>query len=431
MFNEASHIDIKYYDNSENNLDFRVLTQYELYDLWPKKATYQIYTNEKNDFYYARGFSFKDWILWTSTNQALLSPQISSDTSKSEINIEDPIRIPVYQKQTYNFTPYLYDSTGYSDFYVDLDLTKDSDSDWNTKNDRDTKEEDTQVTTKTVKVDFGPFEEVVTKNIWITVKDLAWNISFKEVKFEVYAPNVEINSQTGNIVTWKIDEELEEEPINLYRYRGWLISKLLNEKWEQKIFTSSTWSYSFSIKSINNKWLSLTKDSKEIATINENTWKITIKNLVWAKIKVLASNNDLNDKSFVKVILEDKDWELYYEYFDFNKVWDLFILDNFKDAISNWIYLKLNDLNNYSYYKIPLTAPYNPWVISVYSLSDKEKTPLFSIHPNWEIDTYSDNYELIYSDLWNNVVLKLYDNKNDKYIWEVLMKVVDWNYIVK
>jgi hypothetical protein len=28
-------------------------------------------------------------------------------------------------------------------------------------------------------------------------------------------------------------------------------------------------------------------------------------------------------------------------------------------------------------------------------------------------------------------VLKLYDNKNDKDIWEVLMNVVDWNYIVR
>jgi hypothetical protein len=49
----------------------------------------------------------------------------------------------------------------------------------------------------------------------------------------------------------------------------------------------------------------------------------------------LSSNSDLNDKSFVKIILEDTSGEIYYEYFDFNSGGDLYILDNFKDAKSN------------------------------------------------------------------------------------------------
>jgi hypothetical protein len=80
---------------------------------------------------------------------------------------------------------------------------------------------------------------------------------------------------------------------------------------------------------------------------------------------------------------------------------------------------------------VPVTAPYNPWAISIYSISDKEKTPLFSILPNWEIYNYWDNYKLEYSELWDNVVIKLYDNSKNKYIWEVLMKVSNWNFIVK
>jgi hypothetical protein len=58
-----------------------------------------------------------------------LSPQVSNDTSVPEINLEDSIKIPVYQRQTYNFTPYLEDSSGYKDFYIDFDLENDSDSD--------------------------------------------------------------------------------------------------------------------------------------------------------------------------------------------------------------------------------------------------------------------------------------------------------------
>lgn len=431
MFNESSHIDIMYYDWSENNIDFRNTRQYELFDLWTKKSRYQIFTKEDNDFYYSRGYAFKEWVLWTKSNQALLSPQISSDTSSPEITLDEPIRIPVYQEVNYNFTPYLYDTTGYLDFYIDLDLNTDSDDDWDSKNDRDTLEGDVQLSTKAVKVNFWPFDEIVSKKVAINLKDLAWNVTNKEIDFEVYAPDVEVSSQTGNIVTWKISEELEDMPINLYRYRWWLVSKLLSQSWQQKIYTTASWTYNFNINSINTKGLLITKDGREIADVDEETWVITIKNLVWAKIKVIPSNSELNDKSFVKVILEDSSWEIYYEYFDYNTTGDLYIVDNFKDALTNGVYLKINDLNNFSYYKIPKTAPYNQWAISLYSLQDKEKSPIVSIHPNWEIDLFNDNYELTYGEYEWNVVLRIYDKVNERNIWEILMKVIDWNYIVR
>ncbi len=431
LFNESSHIDIRYYDWTENNIDFRDTRQYELYDLWQKKTTYMIYIKEDNDYYYSRALPFKEWILWTRSSQVLLSPQISSDTTKPDLHLDESIKIPIYQKYTYNFTPYLYDTSWFSDFYIDMDLKIDSDSDWDTTNDRDLDKPNIKITTKTVKADFGPYEELVSKDIWITLKDLAWNVNYKQVWFEVYSPDVEIENYTWTTITWKLEEELANEPVNLYRYRWWVISKILDNIWTQKIYTNSSGAYTFSLNPENNKWLNITKDGINIASVNEYTWKITINNLPWWKIKVLPSNDNENDKSYVKMILWDNTWDIFYQYFNFNGLGDLSEVDNFKDIDTEWIYVKIDNYSDYYYYQLPLTVPYNPWVISIYSASDLNKTALFSIFPDWKIYTKDDNYKLEYSNYWDNIVFKLYDSKKDIYVWEVLMKVFEWNYIVK
>jgi hypothetical protein len=41
----------------------------------------------------------------------LLSPQISSDTTNPELNLDEGIKVPIYQEYTYDFTPYLDDTS--------------------------------------------------------------------------------------------------------------------------------------------------------------------------------------------------------------------------------------------------------------------------------------------------------------------------------
>jgi hypothetical protein len=205
---------------------------------------------------------------------------------------------------------------------------------------------------------------------------------------------------------------------------------MLNNAWAQKIYTNSSWAYTFSVKPENDKWLNITKDGIKVASINENTWKITINNLPWSNIKVIPSNNSENDKSYVKIILWDNNWDIFYQYFNFNWLWDLSEVNNFNGINNEWIYVKV-DNENYGYYQLPLTVPYNPWVISIYSTSDTDKTALFSIFPDGKIYTKDNSYKLEYSTYWDNIVFKLYDSKKDIYVWEVLMKVAEWNYIVK
>ncbi len=429
LFNESSHIDIMYYDWTEVNIDFRDTKQYELHDLGTKKSIYMIYTKEDNDYYYSRILPFKEWIFWTRSSQVLLSPQVSSDKTNPEIDLEESIKIPIYQKYKYNFTPYLYDASWFSDFYIDMDLEVDSDNDWDATNDRDLDEPKVQLTTKTVKATFEAYEELFTKNIGLTLKDLAWNTTYKEVQMEVYAPWVEIDSYTWTTISWKLSDELDNQPVSLYRDRWWIISKIIDSTWSEKVYTNSSGAYTFSLAT-ENKGLDITKSWEIVASINENTWKITIKNLAWANIKVIPANDTQNDKSYVKMILWDTTWDIFYQYFDFNWLWDLSVVNNFNDISTEWIYVK-EDKEDYDYYQLPLTVPYNPWVISIYSTSDSEKKALFSIFPDWRIYTKDDTYKLEYSNYWDNIVFKLYDSKKDIYVWEVLMKVVEWNYIVK
>ncbi len=246
---------------------------------------------------------------------------------------------------------------------------------------------------------------------------------------EVYAPWVEIDSYTWTTISWKLSDELDNQPVSLYRDRWWIISKIIDSTWSEKVYTNSSGAYTFSLAT-ENKGLDITKSWEIVASINENTWKITIKNLAWANIKVIPANDTQNDKSYVKMILWDTTWDIFYQYFDFNWLWDLSVVNNFNDISTEWIYVK-EDKEDYDYYQLPLTVPYNPWVISIYSTSDSEKKALFSIFPDWRIYTKDDTYKLEYSNYWDNIVFKLYDSKKDIYVWEVLMKVVEWNYIVK
>lgn len=64
------------------------------------------------------------------------------------------------------------------------------------------------------------------KNIRIILIDDNGNIGGREIGFEVYAPDPEIDAINGNIITGQIDETLLDEPMRLYRYRGGVIEKL-------------------------------------------------------------------------------------------------------------------------------------------------------------------------------------------------------------
>ncbi len=435
---ESSHIDIKYYDETEYSIDFRYVNRYSIYDLWLKSDNYLISMSKANDFYYSKIYAFKDNILWTISSQILLSPQISSDTKAPEIEIDSWIRIPVYQKRNFDFSSYIYEESWIAwiyDFYIDFDLTIDSDDDWNTKNDRDIDKITIYLTTKKISADFWKYDNLFTKKIRLNIEDIAWNKWFQDVDFIVYSPIPKIDNYWSWKITWWLDEILFEEPVNVYRYRGWNIAKLTDVAWKEKTLTLPEWRYEFESNNNLKNGLKLTREINEmsssltptdLATVDEYTWKITLKDT--STIEVLPSNSTLNDTSYVKFIVKNKWKEVYWQYFSFEKDTNLEIVDNFDNLTKDWIYLLFENWEEYGYSKNPLSLSQDPGVISIYKLTDKTKS-LFSIFPNWIINTFNSNYKLEYAEFWWNVWLKLMNNW--QHIASVVFKMIKGNYIMK
>jgi hypothetical protein len=110
----------------------------------------------------------------------------------------------------------------------------------------------------------------------------------------------------------------------------------------------------------------------------------------------------------------------------------IYITDDFSTVKDNWIYFKLDSLD-YSYYKIPITANYNPWSLAIYKNTDTNKTPLFAILKDSRIKvSEKELYKLEYSIHDEYIVLKLIDKSSSKevWIWEILLKI-DNSYVIK
>jgi heat shock protein HspQ len=423
---EKSHIEISYYDESEALLDFRDIDSYEIYNLWYKSINYNIRLNRDNDFYYAKIRWFKQNIFSTVSNQILLSPQAEADIISPELSLSNFIKIPVYQKQRVNLSNYIYEDAWINNIwevFIDFDLDLDSDGDWNFKNDRDNLSDDKINIIKSsnrIDIEFWKYDNIFSKKIWITIIDKQWNIWYSDVNFMIYTPTPTISSYSNSIVKWIIDEDFTDEPINLYRFRSWVITKILDKDNKLKVNTDS-WKYSFEVNN-DSKWLALKKDNKIIAYVNETTWKIDIKDIS-LKLRVLETNHPKNESIYPKLIMS-KLWEdIFYEYLKVNNISRVKLASDFDSIQENWIYLKLLDRDSYSYYIVPESAPYNPGSISIYRKTDKKKNELFTIFNDWRVNTLNDFYKLEYDTHWDYIKLKLIDKHFNRTVWEVLLKV--------
>ncbi len=430
-YNESNHIEIVYYDNTRVNLDFRDIEYYSVYDLWAKNSDYLVRINLLNDYYYAIIKWFKNSIFSNGSNPILLSPQAASDTDAPELLISSSIRVPVYLEKNIDFTEYIYDPAwlkNIEDFYIDFDLTVDSDSDWNKENDNDTDKIIINKNLVSINATFWPYDSLFTKDIWITIVDKNWNVWYRKVPFEVYAPIPQIESYSWSIVDWYLNETLTREPVNLYRYRWWMISKLSDVSWSWKVMTSS-WLYDFEVDN-NLKWLELRYNWNIIARINENTWKIIFDDPLILK-KVLPSNSTLNTWIYPELILSKWLEEIYRQQIQMSWQFNFAVVSSFWEIEDNWVYLMFTDKSNYNYFQIPENAPYNPWVVAIHRNSSTDKLPLFSIYPDGRIDSINlDNFTLEYDSFNDYVVLRLIDKTFNREIAKV-MYGMEGSYIIK
>lgn len=88
------------------------------------------------------------------------------------------------------------------------------------KNDADTDKIQITKTPSRISIKFGKYDALFEKTIRIILIDDNGNIGGREIPFEVYAPDPQIDTIESNIISGQIDESLLDEPVRLYRYRG-------------------------------------------------------------------------------------------------------------------------------------------------------------------------------------------------------------------
>lgn len=426
---DDSYIELLYFDWSELSLDFDEIKEWNLYNLGFKSNSYSIPLYLKNDYYYWKIKIFNEDIIWTESKQILLSPQSSADDSSPILNLPS-IKIPVYQKEIIDITPYIYETSWIKNSYIDFDLDLDSSWDWIKNNDNDS---DLMENIKNydsswhLRFEFWEFWELLDKEISIILEDDNGNISYNEVNFQVYSLTPSIKNVSWNKITGSINENLTDEPINIYRYRWWWLTKLLNHSGAY-ISNTQDWKYDFWIDNDWN-WLVLSQDSKEVWYIDEYTWKITITDLNF-NYDVYSSNSEKNDLGYVKILIVNNENKLFYQAMKVEWLSKVKVVDEFSIDLEKWIYLNFENKSNYNYYSIPENAPYNPWSVSIYRISDLDKQPLFTIFKDWRIYITDNRYWLEYESYENYVVIKLIDKNLNKEVANV-MYIIEAEYIIK
>ncbi len=428
---DNTYVDLEYYDWSSLPIGFSNISDWTYLDMWSLSENYMMSISRENDYYYWVINWFKEWVLWTSSKQILLSPQVRADKSMPEV-LFNSIRLPVYQNMDINLTNNIYEDTWLSEVYIDFDLDVDSSWDWNPRNDKDnvwndkiqiTRDQDYNIIVK-----FWKFDELYDKEIWVIAIDQNWNEAFKKIDFEVYSPKPSIENIEDRNVLWRINEDLDEEPVSLYRYRWWIISKLSWDSNWNVVYTND-WEYDFWLLDDSSWYVNIQNDGNLVAQIDEKTWLIDIKDSSYS-IDVLKSNDDLNDTVYPKILLSKDSKELFYQTIKVSSWDEVNIVSDFDWLEENWIYVQFLDKVNYNFNLIPMDASYNPWDMIVYRLNDQSNKPLFTIFKDWRINTLNDNYSINYDNYDNYVVLKLIDNNFDREVASVLYKV-DSDFIIK
>ncbi len=438
-YSPRDFIKIKFYNDRELDLHFSRVKLFRIRDLWVIKENYLIRLNIENDFYYSKIFAYSKEKNGTSSKQLLISPQKWSDNYAPEISMNSNILIPVYSLKETDITPFIYEDSGIENITA-VSLDEKTSQDPNIK---------ISLENWKILLKLWKFDKIIKKKIKILLTDDNNNTWEWEVVLIIYPPVPEVKNVTEKLdkISWTINEFIKEEPINIYRFRWWVLTKLLDKDWKEKVYTNEKWEFEFLLNSSDNQnnyeknkvsvfreiFVNWKIEEKEIAFIDEKTWKITPKEW-WISIKVLASNNPKNNKAYLKTIITKDRKEVYYNYIVAPNTWKVQILSDINNVFWEWVFVEIIDKTNYSNYMIPVSAEVNPWALIIYNINSTKKEAIFTIFRDWRINiiwwwvwNYSD-YKINYSSIWKYPVFEL------MVWWNIIAKVIiktKWNYIIR
>lgn len=414
LTNRSANFEIWYFDWV--NLRINYGSSYEYYDLWDKTNEYNVSLDKTYWFYYWKLYS-ENWISrWNITTLSLFSPQLEADKEVPLISLWQSIKVPVYKSVTIDLKKYIDDISGIGGIYVDGDLKADSDKDSIPDNDKDSLNPANSYKinkwSNIYSLVIWPFDNLFTKTIRIYVNDNNNNLTYKDVVLEIYSPTPQINTVSWAIINWQLNEKISGEPIDIYRFRDSILEKV-NKK--QNSISDSNWNYQFEASSLE-KWLTLKNNSgATIATINERTWKIDLKNENYLlKIKAASESNN-----FSLEIYNKNTWDsVYTQNFNLTANRTLEQVDDFAGITNNGLYFKSND----SSFKLEKNSTNSPVLPNGWFIVDWERKPIVWISTSWNIYTIKLGFALSYS--YNNdyAVIDIINASWNK-IWSLLYKI--------
>lgn len=427
----SSHVDIRYADGSEYGMDMRDISSYTLYDLGKSLwENYKIRLERPNDFYYARIQALHEWIEGTWTEQILLAPQKYADRSEPQIGLIQKIRIPVYQKERVDFTPYIYEDGGLgniSDIRIDFDLETDTDGDGNPKNDRDTEHINILQSPVNISFEFGPFDTLFSRKILVALTDNNGNIGQREIPFEVYAPDPQIQAVQENTIQWEISEELADEPIRIYRYRGGVITRLEESGGTSQVPTTGSGSYSFQAQE-NSPGLELSFSGQTLAQIDEYSGQMTLSSPL-TQTRVIPSNNSENVSAYPEIQILLANRVVFRQFFKMpSKPIERIIQSN--EIQDEGVYVQVGDQERFNSFSVPLGAPINPGSLSVYANTDNDKTPIMTVFADGRVNIDESRFRLEYQSYGTYSSLVLVEISSDEIISRIIY-ALEWSYIMR
>lgn len=146
----------------------------------------------------------------------LLAPQESLDQSPPLIELDDTLRIPVYQSRIYSLSGILRDQSPVT-LSIDPDITQDENGDSIVDNDFSDSGSTFYLSGDILR--FGPFDTLDRHTVLLRANDAFMNLTLLPVILEVYAPTPEIEGFTSTGYLYGSVENEPTEPVHLFRIR--------------------------------------------------------------------------------------------------------------------------------------------------------------------------------------------------------------------
>jgi len=131
----------------------------------------------------------------------------------------------------------------------------DSDWNWNPSDDRDISAEwiTLERSLTFARLRFDAFDELIQKRIKVIMVDVNDNVWEKILDVEVYAPIPDVTYGEQSQVRWLLRENISLEPITLFRYRWWVLSKLRDTWGADRILTGFNGEFQFNFP-VEDEW---------------------------------------------------------------------------------------------------------------------------------------------------------------------------------